>query len=96
MAGKFKYSKKVKTTISKGPRKGQSYVRYYYPGGLKKGTIAANVLKRRTAHVKKLEVQRDKLMVDVNRTGSRKSVRKLKSIRTKIKRLNELTRLAVF
>ena len=96
MAGKFKYSKKVKTTISKGPRKGQSYVRYFYPGGLKKGSIAAGVLARRTAVVKKLEVKRDKLMLHVNRTGSRKSARKLESIRTKIEKLNELTRLAVF
>jgi len=33
MAGKFKYLKKVITTITKAPRKGQKYTRYYYRKG---------------------------------------------------------------
>jgi hypothetical protein len=32
MAGKFKYLKKLIVTISKGPRKGQKELRYFYKG----------------------------------------------------------------
>ena len=32
MAGKFKYIKKMIVTISKGPRKGQKELRYFYKG----------------------------------------------------------------
>jgi hypothetical protein len=32
MAGKFKYIKKAIVTITKGPRKGQKELRYYYKG----------------------------------------------------------------
>ena len=33
MAGKFKYIKKMIVTITRGPRKGQKELRYFYKGG---------------------------------------------------------------
>ena len=56
MAGKFKYIKKAIITISKGPRKGQKELRYFYKGdrlskaAAKKAT--SNYPKKRAARPK--------------------------------------------
>jgi hypothetical protein len=94
MAGQFKYNRKVVTTITQGRRKGDTYTRYFY--GPRPGTIAASVKIRRDKVIKKMEGQRDKLMIEFTRTGNKRVERKLKSIRSKIAQLNEMTRQGVF
>jgi hypothetical protein len=90
----FKYNKKVRTKITQGPNKGQYYMRYFY--GPRPGTVAGMVAARRVTTIAKMEVQRDKLMVDYNKTGSKWTARKLRSINAKIAQLNEFTRQGVF
>jgi hypothetical protein len=97
MAGQFKYIKKVNTTITRGPRKGGTYTRYFYgPGGPRPGTIAGGVAARREKTIRTMEAQKGKLLVQYNRTRDQKVGRKIDSIQVKIDRLNELTRLEVF
>lgn len=91
----FKYEKKVNTTIIRGPRKGQKYTRYFYPGTGRR-TIAESVAARRIKTIEKLEGERDKLMVEFNRTGNKRAQRKLTSVKTKIEQLHWMTRQGVF
>jgi len=97
MAGQFKYTRKAVTTITRGPRKGGTYTRYFYgPGGPRPGTVAGMVAARREKTIKTMEAQKNKLLVEYNRTRNERVGRKIDSIQAKIDKLNDLTRQEVF
>jgi hypothetical protein len=66
MAATFKYIKKILVTISKGPRKGQKEIRYFYPGEkILAGPLAPTMKKLSKGKISELTKQYDKLGADI-------------------------------